>query len=129
MAGLDLEKIYEKAKLHLWIPFFLPLGILVLVEYARALLWFAQIGVIVYIFLQFVGVLVGFWVGLLKRLSSTNRLLDLTEYKIMRVVPTIGLGVIMANKILEKTSPDPEDQTLCPQPSSHSSTDFASESD
>jgi len=88
-----LELIYNKAKIHLWVPFLLPLLTLVCIEYLRTISWFVQIGVTAYILVQASGFLVGLWARVMADFAHKTYWDELEDYRVCKAIPTILLGM------------------------------------
>lgn len=105
--GERFDLVYTKVKAHLWVPFLLPLLILVATEYLRIVLWIFQIGVCAFIVVQGVGFVIGMWARVMSDFGKKTYWDELEDLKICKAIPTIRLGMkcfdwAMTNEVQEE---------------------------
>lgn len=89
---MDFEKIWHLVKKWLGPTFLLPLFLVIAFDYLRALLWWGQILLCAFIFMQTFATVGGFILGAIRQTSPESPWLKITDYNIVRVFPTIVLG-------------------------------------
>ena len=116
----------KKARAHLWVPFLLPVLILVLIDYAVILAWVARLGAMTYILVQAIGLVGGFYIGCLRWLKIESHWTQILDYKLVTVIPTVTLGDKLAGWAFSSLKPETSEDATCHQPSS---ADSSSDSD
>jgi hypothetical protein len=82
----------EFTKKYLLWPFLIPLGIVVVLDYAQIIAKTAQLLCAAYIIVQGAGFLLGVWLGMLARLGVDSPWQDVLKYRINKFLPTIKWG-------------------------------------
>jgi amino acid transporter len=104
-----LERAYDLAKRYGWPHFFVPLFLLVLIDYIHILLHFVTVALLAYVSFQSFGFVFGCIIGMMLKLRAFRKpdevdvasvWADVLNYRVASLVPTIGWGCKFFNWIL-----------------------------
>lgn len=103
--------------------FLAPLALLVLSDYASMLIWWARVLLCAYMLAQAAALVGGVVIGMLKLTEKENKWIEILNYRIVKLFPTIQLGsevfawaMSSASEESERDLPEQETETQESQP-------------
>lgn len=99
-----MTEIYDKVKKYVLWPILVPMLALILIDYARAIGTYLQIGIAAYMMLWWLSGVVGIWAGLMCWMNDKSKWLDLFDYRFAKLMPAIGWGFDLVYWMLEDVS-------------------------